>query len=277
MGTGPDQWLEQVFFRQHVRCARAVMSVFGPNLRVCVEVFLGLVAVLATCVVVALHGAYVSQAQAPLAVELRKAVEALATAHDSFAVRLVVDAASPLACAAEPLAASACAAADAVYWFSRDKGVVALGERARLELDVPAATVRCGVGAFGGAPWLLRLAGTDCVVPRPRPAHTHHFTATTRVEEREHPYRSLRRDPAIPRSRTARSRPSAPRATSVASGPTSSTTSTARTASATRRPLRVDPPGRDDVRRRRGSRARRSARTWPSSSRPPSSGPKTQI
>ena len=57
MGTGPDQWLEQVFFRQHVRCARAVMSVFGPNLRVCVEVFLGLVAVLATCVVVALHGA----------------------------------------------------------------------------------------------------------------------------------------------------------------------------------------------------------------------------
>ena len=91
----------------------------------------------------------------------------------------------PRAISQEAYPVGACAAADAVYWFSRDKGVVALGERARLELDVPAATVRCGVGAFGGAPWLLRLAGTDCVVPRPRPAHTHHFTATTRVEERE--------------------------------------------------------------------------------------------
>ncbi|KAH8092356.1 hypothetical protein JL720_5325 [Aureococcus anophagefferens] len=138
MERSHHQWLEQVFFRQHLRCTRAVMRALGPAPRRVLEHGLGLVALGACGLVVYLHGTYVARTGAPLAVELRAAAAALGANRSVFAV-------------------------NASYWFSRDRGVVALGDVARRDLRVPAATVRCGSGGFGQR-WALAVAGADAAV-----------------------------------------------------------------------------------------------------------------
>ena len=163
MERSHHQWLEQVFFRQHLRCTRAVMRALGPAPRRVLEHALGLVALGACGLVVYLHGTYVARTGAPLAVELRAAAAALGANRSVFAVNVVVSD-GPGACAVDDAADAACAPDEASYWFSRDRGVVALGDVARRDLRVPAATVRCGSEGFGGPRWALAVAGADAAV-----------------------------------------------------------------------------------------------------------------
>ncbi|KAH8051654.1 hypothetical protein JL721_11095 [Aureococcus anophagefferens] len=137
MERSHHQWLEQVFFRQHLRCTRAVMRALGPAPRRVLEHGLGLVALGACGLVVYLHGTYVARTGAPLAVELRAAAAALGANRSVFAVNVVV---SDGPARARRRRRTACAPDEASYWFSRDRGVVALGDVARRDLRVPAAT-----------------------------------------------------------------------------------------------------------------------------------------
>lgn len=136
-----DAWLESVFFKVHRRCAITVSRVVDARARRAFEMVCALVAVGGLYVLVGLHDRYV-EPTSPLSDALETARLGFAN-KTAFAVRVDV--------------------ADSVYWYSRERGIVELSSRARVELGVPTALVEMPREDLGPLFWRT-AAGTDAIV-----------------------------------------------------------------------------------------------------------------